>query len=154
MASALRSRGFVTHAIITVAAVALLATICGILVHVGRLVRRARTAGARSGQDGVAMIEFALVLPVALILVLFMAQSALLMVGHLCVHYSAYCAARAAIVYVPLGRRSSSWESRQCKAARVPPASRRETSCGCAARISDGRKWPTRPARNSPAPGC
>lgn len=47
------------------------------------------------------MIEFALALPIALALTLLMIQSSLLMVGNLCVHYSAFCAARTAIVQVP-----------------------------------------------------
>ncbi len=53
------------------------------------------------GQDGTALLEFALILPIALMLILLMVQSALLMAGNLCVHYSAFCAARAAIVVVP-----------------------------------------------------
>ncbi len=112
LASTFRSSAFATDAIIVVSAAVLLAAMTGMLIRAGRLVRRARSTGARSGQDGVAMIEFALVLPIALILSLIMAQSALLMVGHLCVHYSAYCAARSAIVYVPLGYEPGRGEGR------------------------------------------
>lgn len=61
--------------------------------------RRSRPAGL--GQEGSAMIEFALVLPIALMLSLIMAQTSLLMAGNLCVHYAAYCAARSAAVVVP-----------------------------------------------------
>ena len=66
-------------------------------------VLRARPEKARrpTGEDGTALLEFALVLPIALMLVLLMVQSALLMAGNLCVHYSAFCAVRAAIVVVP-----------------------------------------------------
>jgi hypothetical protein len=53
---------------------------------------------------GTATVEFALALPIALGLGLVMVQSALLMVGNLCVHYAAFCAARSAIVQVPLDR--------------------------------------------------
>lgn len=53
------------------------------------------------GQDGVAIIEFALALPFLLMLSLLMAQTSLLMVGNVCVHYSAFCAARSACVAVP-----------------------------------------------------
>ncbi len=73
------------------------------------LVRYALATGAvgRSrarlrGEAGTAILEFTLVLPIALFLVLVMAQTSLLMVGNLCVHYSAYCAARSAAVQVPL----------------------------------------------------
>jgi len=55
----------------------------------------------RGGQDGTAILEFALVLPIALALVLVMAQSSLLLGGNVCVHYSAYCGARSAVVTVP-----------------------------------------------------
>lgn len=57
----------------------------------------------RGSQEGVAMLEFALVLPIALMLVLVMAQSSLLLGANVCVHYAAYCAARTAIVTVPGG---------------------------------------------------
>ena len=56
---------------------------------------------ASRGQDGAAIVEFVMVLPILLMIVLVMVQSSLLMAGNLCVHYSAYCAARGAIVYVP-----------------------------------------------------
>jgi hypothetical protein len=51
------------------------------------------------------MVEFAMVLPIALMLVLIMAQSTMLMAGNLCVHYASYCAARTAIVAIPDGTR-------------------------------------------------
>ncbi|MFW6132649.1 MAG: TadE/TadG family type IV pilus assembly protein [Planctomycetota bacterium] len=58
-----------------------------------------------SGQSGSAMVEFVLVLPLALGLSLVMFQSMLLMRANLCVHYAAYCAARTAIVTIPDGPR-------------------------------------------------
>jgi Flp pilus assembly pilin Flp len=61
----------------------------------------ARARARQRSEDGGAMIEFALVLPFAMALVLLLAQSSFLMVGHLCVQYSAYCAARTAIVAIP-----------------------------------------------------
>lgn len=65
-----------------------------------------RMAAARrsrvDGQGGTIMIEFALIFPIALMLVLLMVQSSLLLAGSLCVHYSAFCAARAAVTTVPL----------------------------------------------------
>ncbi len=53
-------------------------------------------------EGGVAMLEFAMVFPIGLMLSLLMVQSSLLMVGNHCVNYAAYCAARSAIVMVPL----------------------------------------------------
>ncbi len=61
----------------------------------------ARERMRSGGQRGAAMLEFVMVLPIALALVLIMLQAALLMGGNLCVHYSAFCAARSAIVQVP-----------------------------------------------------
>lgn len=74
------------------------------LVAIGCVLWRAgqRNGRAVDSQGGVAMLEFAMVLPIGLILALLMVQSSLLMVGNLCVNYSAYCAARCAIVTVPL----------------------------------------------------
>jgi hypothetical protein len=65
------------------------------LVVMGRRARRPGTA------EGGAMVEFALVLPFLLMIVLLMVQSALLMGGQLCVNYAAFCAARSAVVQVP-----------------------------------------------------
>jgi len=64
-----------------------------------RLVRKSGDAEA-----GGAMIEFAMVLPFALMFSLLMLQSSLLMAGNLAVNYAAYCAARSAIVEIPDGR--------------------------------------------------
>jgi hypothetical protein len=54
-----------------------------------------------ASQDGAAVLEFAMVLPIALMMVLVMVQSSLLMAGNLCVHYAAFCAARSACVVIP-----------------------------------------------------
>ncbi|MCC6682587.1 MAG: pilus assembly protein [Phycisphaeraceae bacterium] len=56
---------------------------------------------SRSNQ-GMATIEFALVMPVVLFLMLVLIQTMLLMAGQLFVHYAAYAATRAAIVQIPL----------------------------------------------------
>jgi hypothetical protein len=93
---ALGSAGFIKYALITMA---LAAALCVTLGMMWRIAARAR-ARSRS-EDGGAIVEFALVLPFAMSLVLLLAQSSFLMVGHLCVQYSAYCAARTAIVAIP-----------------------------------------------------
>lgn len=51
--------------------------------------------------DGVATIEFTLVFPVLLFLMMILTQTTLLMGGNLFVHYSAFAAARTAIVQIP-----------------------------------------------------
>lgn len=56
----------------------------------------------RSGQEGQAILEFALVMPILLMIVLVMIQVSLMMGGLVTLHYSAYCAARAGVVAVPL----------------------------------------------------
>jgi len=100
LADALSSRLFVVSGLILFSSALLLAA-AGIALWRAAGGQRARRAGIRSGQSGQAFIEFAMVLPIALVLVLVMAQSSLLMGGNLCVHYAAYCAARSAIVTVP-----------------------------------------------------
>lgn len=54
-----------------------------------------------SDQRGTVMLEFALLLPVALFVVLLILQVTLLMVGRVFVHYSAQAAARTAITQLP-----------------------------------------------------
>jgi hypothetical protein len=67
-----------------------------------RLARARRAAGASaSAEDGSVAVEMVLLLPIALAIVLIMVQSTLLLVGNLAVHYAAYMATRAAVVWVP-----------------------------------------------------
>ena len=74
----------------------LLAVLAGWLVRLGGNLRR------RLGrQRGTVIIEFVLVLPIAMVISLIMVQASLLMGGFLCVNYASYCAARSAIVYIP-----------------------------------------------------
>jgi len=98
--SACGSRLFVVHAAIVLAC-GLALVLIGCMLHAaGAPHRRVRSRG----RDGTAALEFAIALPVALGLALVMLQSSLLMVGNLCVHYAAFCAARSAIVHVPVDR--------------------------------------------------
>lgn len=83
---------------VAIPSAALLTLVGGVLAMLGRSQRRRR----QDGQEGNAVLEFAMALPIALMMVLLMTQSSLLMAGNLCVHYSAYCAARAAIVQIPM----------------------------------------------------
>jgi len=97
LADCLTGKLFLTAGLVLVGSTALLTIVLAVLWQAGRANRR------RPGpQEGTVMLEFALALPVALVLVLIMAQSALLMVGNICVHYASYCAVRSAIVNVPI----------------------------------------------------
>ena len=60
-----------------------------------------RLSRALRAEQGVATIEFCMVLPIVLFLVLLLVQSTLLMVGNQYVHYAAFAATRSAIVYIP-----------------------------------------------------
>ncbi len=83
--------------------VALIGMMClYILVGVAwRLGRTRRKERVRSSQAGTAAIEFALLFPFALMIVLAMIQSMLLVAGNLAVHHAAYSAARSAVVWIP-----------------------------------------------------
>ena len=94
---AITSTQFLFSAGVLAAAAVLLIVVCRLLWQIGRPYRRAR----RDGQEGVAIIEFVMVFPIAAFLVMVMVQATLLMAGNLCVHYSAFCAARSAIVTIP-----------------------------------------------------
>ncbi len=52
-------------------------------------------------ESGVATVEFVLVFPIVMFLALLLLQSTLAMVGNAMVNYAAFCATRAAIVWVP-----------------------------------------------------
>lgn len=73
-----------------------------LVVMIWRLGRRER-AGRKLLPDtgGTVTIEFALVLPILLMLIMVLAQTSMLMGGNLIVHYAAFAAARSAIVQIP-----------------------------------------------------
>lgn len=96
LARALTGRLFVRCAIILVVA-ALLTAVVGAAMWAAAAPARAR----RRPQGGAAIVEFALGMPILLMLSLIMAQASLLMGGNLCVNYAAFCAARSAVVTVP-----------------------------------------------------
>jgi hypothetical protein len=92
--------------VLSVACLAAIGWLLGALWRLGADRRRA----ARDAQGGTAIVEFALVLPILLTISLVMLQSSLLVGGNLCVGYSAFCAARSAIVHVPADYRGWSGE--------------------------------------------
>lgn len=92
---AAKSPAFLTFTAVALGCAVVAAWLCGGLAALGR-----RT-GPPGADEGGAMVEFALVLPFLLMIVLVMVQSALLMGGQLCVNYAAFCAARSAAVQVP-----------------------------------------------------
>lgn len=93
-------------------ALKLAAMAVGLLILAGLimlvLVRAGRRSGSRprplwADNDGTATIEFALILPILLFVILTLTQVTFLMGGNLFVHYSAYTACRSAIVQIPTG---------------------------------------------------
>lgn len=86
---------FLTLAAVAVGCALLASWLGGGLALIGRCSAKAK------GDAGGAMVEFALVLPFLLMIVLVMVQSALLMGGQICVNYAAFCAARSAAVQIP-----------------------------------------------------
>ncbi len=97
---ALLSRQGLLFAGVTLASLALLLVLIVGMARLGRRERKARPSVA-ANQDGTAMLEFALVFPIALFVTLLLAQTTLLMGGNLVVHYAAYAATRTAMVQVP-----------------------------------------------------
>jgi len=86
-----------------------LGVILSLLVLLGLALRAAVRLGRWQGRgtslgtdtDGLATIEFGLLLPVLLFFCLMLAQTTTLMGGNLFVHYSAFAAARSAVVQIP-----------------------------------------------------
>ncbi len=92
------------------------------------------------GQAGLAVLEFALIFPIALTIALVMAQTSLLMAGNLFVHYAAFSAARSAVVWIP---------------AEMHSEPRNELDAGHASqkrqRIRAAAVWAVLPAAGAPA---
>lgn len=63
--------------------------------------RRFSFAALHRDTGGVATIEFALLVPILLFIILTLAQTTMLMGGNIFVHYAAFAAARTAIVQIP-----------------------------------------------------
>jgi Flp pilus assembly protein TadG len=112
-------------------------------VRLLRRVHRGRSAGhPLTDTDGTATIEFALVVPFLLFIMLVLTQTTLLMGGNIFVHYSAYAATRTAIVQIPAeyaddpanrytaapGRRKHDAIRRAAALAVVPVAGRQSSS--------------------------
>lgn len=77
-----------------------------------RLHRRPSLIGLIHNQRGTATMEFVLVFPIVLGLVLVLIQTTLVMVGHQFVHYAAFAATRSAITTIPADRPTWSMEAR------------------------------------------
>jgi len=63
--------------------------------------RHERSTNPVTDADGTATIEFALVFPILLFMMLVLSQTTFLMAGNIFVHYSAFAATRSAIVQIP-----------------------------------------------------
>lgn len=76
-----------------------------VLWLIGRMIRSIGRIGSllpqRSGVDGTATMEFALVAPIAMFFVLLLAQVTFLMAGNVFVHYAAFVATRTASLEIP-----------------------------------------------------
>jgi hypothetical protein len=77
-----------------------LIVLCGVMLRLGQGRRPASLRSVATAQEGTAAVEFALVFPVALSVVLILIQSMLLMAGNLAVNAAAYAAARSAVVWI------------------------------------------------------
>ncbi|MFP4354607.1 MAG: TadE/TadG family type IV pilus assembly protein [Phycisphaerae bacterium] len=93
---ALTSRIGLVAAAVALGCAVLLGWVVSAMWQIGRRARSRRRA-----DDGSVLVEFVLLLPIALSVSLGMLQSSLLMAGNVCVHYAAYAAARSAVVQVP-----------------------------------------------------
>ncbi len=97
LAGAIGSKDFLTLAGIFFGCAALLAALAGAMWKMGAANRFRKDRG----EEGVVALEFMMILPIMLMVVLIMIQSSMLMGGNLCVHYAAFCAARSAVVQIP-----------------------------------------------------
>jgi len=97
LAYAIRSPLFVRCGLVLLAATAALIVVGRAMARLGLRPRRS----IASDQAGVAVLEFVLLFPIAMAIILVMIQSAMLMTGNLLVHYGAFCAARSAVVWIP-----------------------------------------------------
>ncbi len=84
-----------------VACVAIVACVLSlrVLVRSGRVLR---PAGVVSNESGTASIEFVLVTPLLMFMVLALLQTMLVMTGQVYVHHAAFAATRSAIVQIPI----------------------------------------------------
>lgn len=101
LGEALRSRISLLVGGISLFSLVLLYLLIGVIWKMGKPYRTERNNPNNKQDKGTAAIEFALVFPIALVVVLIMVQSSLLLAGNMAVHYAAYAAARAAIVWIP-----------------------------------------------------
>ncbi len=98
---AVRSPAFVRPGLTALGCGLALAAVGAVLRRIGRAGRRGRKSGLASDCRGAAMVEFALVFPIALMIILMMVQAMLMMSGAIVVNYAAFAAARTAVVWVP-----------------------------------------------------
>jgi len=93
--------GFLRSPVTVWAGAAFLASWVAACLLIAALWRLGRAGGPRPPDAGTAAIEFALLFPLALTVVLILLQSMFVVAGNMAVHHGAFAAARSAIVWVP-----------------------------------------------------
>ncbi len=88
--------------LIVVGGLVALAAVAALLVRLGPGRRARRIARLHGDQGGTSAVEMTLLFPVAVMVLLIIAQAALLFNANMVVHYSGFAAARVASVVVPL----------------------------------------------------
>lgn len=101
LGSAARDPVFIRCGAISLACLVGLLVIGRFLLRAGRSGRAARGRSLAADSEGIAILEFVLLLPVAVAIVLIMIQAMLMMSATILVNYAAFAAARTAIVWVP-----------------------------------------------------
>lgn len=96
-AEAMRSPTAIIFGAAALGSLLILYVLSGLLWRLGR----GRGRLAETSESGTAAVEFALLFPIALMIVLIMIQSAMVLSANLVVHHAGYTAARAAITWVP-----------------------------------------------------
>lgn len=97
---ALLSRRALVFVVIALLCVVAIPALMRAMWRLGRAREARRTTLIRNA-DGTATLEFVLILPILLFLVLTLAQTTLLMGANVFIHYAAFAATRSAIVYIP-----------------------------------------------------
>ncbi len=101
LSAAFRGPTFVRGGLLLLGGAAALGAIGAVWFRAGRFARQRRRRGPAACTEGAVIVEFALLLPIAMAIVLIMVQAMFMMSATVVVNYAAFAAARTAIVWVP-----------------------------------------------------